>query len=54
MIVNDILMAQWGRFIKRTCLKLSTECEYSEQWGVERSMFVSPLGVSCFKPPFAL
>nr|WP_236775296.1 membrane-bound PQQ-dependent dehydrogenase, glucose/quinate/shikimate family [Agrobacterium tumefaciens] len=61
LIVNDIRMAQWGRFIKqeeakRIGLKPSTEGEYSEQlgtpWGVERSMFVSPLGVPCFKPPF--
>ena len=61
LIVNDIRMAQWGRFIKqdvaeRTGLKPSTEGEYSTQtgtpWGVERSMFVSPLGVPCFKPPF--
>ena len=61
LIVNDIRMAQWGRFIKRedavrTGLKPSAEGEYSEQlgtpWGVERSMFVSPLGVPCFKPPF--
>ena len=61
LIVNDIRMAQWGRFIKRevaisTGLKPSSEGEYSEQlgtpWGVERSMFVSPLGVPCFKPPF--
>lgn len=61
LIVNDIRMAQWGRFIKReeaarVGLKPSTEGEYSEQlgtpWGVERSMFVSPLGVPCFKPPF--
>lgn len=61
LIVNDIRMAQWGRFIKQdvakaTGLKPSTEGEYSEQlgtpWGVERSMFVSPLGVPCFKPPF--
>ncbi len=61
LIVNDIRMAQWGRFIKqeeakRIGLKPSTEGEYSEQlgtpWGVERSMFVSPLGIPCFKPPF--
>jgi quinate dehydrogenase (quinone) len=61
LIVNDIRMAQWGMFIKREKakeigLKPSTEGEYSEQlgtpWGVERSMFVSPLGVPCFKPPF--
>lgn len=61
LIVNDIRMAQWGRFIKREDakrigLKPSTEGEYSEQlgtpWGVERSMFVSALGVPCFKPPF--
>lgn len=61
LIVNDIRMAQWGRFIKReeairVGLKPSTEGEYSAQngtpWGVERSMFVSPLGVPCFKPPF--
>ncbi|MFV4992775.1 membrane-bound PQQ-dependent dehydrogenase, glucose/quinate/shikimate family [Klebsiella pneumoniae] len=61
LIVNDIRMAQWGRFIKqdeakRIGLKPSTEGEYSEQkgtpWGVERSMFMSPLGVPCFKPPF--
>jgi len=61
LIVNDIRMAQWGRFIKqdeaiRVGLKPSTEGEYSTQtgtpWGVERSMFVSPLGVPCFKPPF--
>ncbi|RMX06874.1 membrane-bound PQQ-dependent dehydrogenase, glucose/quinate/shikimate family [Corticibacter populi] len=61
LIVNDIRMAQWGRFIKqdealRIGLKPSTEGEYSTQtgtpWGVERSMFISPLGVPCFKPPF--
>lgn len=61
LMVNDIRMAQWGRFIKReeaqrTGLKPSTEGEYSGQlgtpWGVERSMFMSPLGVPCFKPPF--
>ncbi|WP_455915228.1 membrane-bound PQQ-dependent dehydrogenase, glucose/quinate/shikimate family [Pantoea agglomerans] len=61
LIVNDIRMAQWGRFIKREDaqtkgLKPSTEGEYSAQlgtpWGVERSMFMSPLGVPCFKPPF--
>ncbi|SEM18612.1 quinoprotein glucose dehydrogenase [Pseudoxanthomonas sp. GM95] len=61
LIINDIRMAQWGRFIKQdvakaTGLKPSTEGEYSTQtgtpWGVERSMFVSPLGVPCFKPPF--
>jgi len=61
LIVNDIRMAQWGRFIKqdeakRIGLTPSTEGEYSEQlgtpWGVERSMFVSPLGIPCFKPPF--
>jgi quinate dehydrogenase (quinone) len=61
LIVNDIRMAQWGIFIKqdeakRIGLKPSTEGEYSEQlgtpWGVERSMFMSPLGVPCFKPPF--
>ncbi|WP_437615662.1 membrane-bound PQQ-dependent dehydrogenase, glucose/quinate/shikimate family [Erwinia sp. V71] len=61
LIVNDIRMAQWGRFIRqdeaiRSGLKPSTEGEYSTQtgtpWGVERSMFVSPLGVPCFKPPF--
>lgn len=61
LIVNDIRMAQWGKFIKqdeakRIGLTPSTEGEYSEQlgtpWGVERSMFVSPLGVPCFKPPF--
>ncbi|WP_329957402.1 PQQ-binding-like beta-propeller repeat protein [Gibbsiella quercinecans] len=61
LIVNDIRMAQWGIFIKqdeakRIGLKPSTEGEYSEQkgtpWGVERSMFVSPLGIPCFKPPF--
>jgi len=61
LIVNDIRMAQWGQFIsreeaKRINLKPSSEGEYSEQlgtpWGVERSMFVSPLGIPCFKPPF--
>jgi quinate dehydrogenase (quinone) len=61
LIVNDIRMAQWARFIKREDavaqgLKPSTEGEYSQQlgtpWGVERSMFVSPLGLPCFKPPF--
>jgi quinate dehydrogenase (quinone) len=61
LIVNDIRMAQWGQFIKqeeavRIGLKPSTEGEYSTQtgtpWGVERSMFVSPLGIPCFKPPF--
>lgn len=61
LIVNDIRMAQWGQFIKREDadrrgLKATTEGEYSEQlgtpWGVERGMFMSPLGVPCFKPPF--
>ena len=61
LIINDIRMAQWGQFIKqdeaaRVGLKPSTEGEYSTQtgtpWGVERSMFVSPLGLPCFKPPF--
>lgn len=61
LIVNDIRMAQWGQFIKREDaeregLKASTEGEYSKQlgtpWGVQRSMFMSPLGVPCFKPPF--
>jgi len=61
LIVNDIRMAQWGQFIsreeaKRIHLTPSAEGEYSEQlgtpWGVERSMFVSPLGIPCFKPPF--
>jgi len=61
LIVNDIRMAQWGQFIsreeaKRINLTPSSEGEYSEQlgtpWGVERSMFVSPLGIPCFKPPF--
>ena len=61
LIVNDIRMAQWGRFIKQDVavkigLKPTTEGEYSTQtgtpWGVERSMFVSPLGIPCFKPPF--
>lgn len=61
LIVNDIRMAQWGQFIKqdeaeRIGLQPSTEGEYSTQtgtpWGVERSMFVSPLGIPCFKPPF--
>ncbi|MFJ4066217.1 membrane-bound PQQ-dependent dehydrogenase, glucose/quinate/shikimate family [Pseudomonas sp. NPDC089996] len=61
LIVNDIRMAQWARFIKqdeakRIGLVPTTEGEYSEQlgtpWGVERSMFVSHLGVPCFKPPF--
>ncbi|MFC3061018.1 membrane-bound PQQ-dependent dehydrogenase, glucose/quinate/shikimate family [Paenirhodobacter populi] len=61
LIVNDIRMAQWGRFIKQDAaekigLEATTEGEYSTQtgtpWGVERSMFISPLGVPCFKPPF--
>lgn len=61
LIVNDIRMAMWGKFIKReeadkVGLVPSTEGEYSEQlgtpWGVERSMFLSPLGTPCFKPPF--
>lgn len=61
LIINDIRMAQWGRFVKREearrlGLKATTEGEYSEQlgtpWGVVRSMFMSPLGVPCFKPPF--
>jgi quinate dehydrogenase (quinone) len=61
LIINDIRMAQWGRFIRREeaarlGLKATTEGEYSEQlgtpWGVVRSMFMSPLGVPCFKPPF--
>lgn len=61
LIVNDIRMAQWGQFIdrdeaKRRGLAATTEGEYSEQigtpWGVERGMFISPLGIPCFKPPF--
>lgn len=61
LYVNDIRMAQWGKFIKREEAKRigltpSAEGEYSQMlgtpWGVERSMFVSPLGVPCFKPPF--
>lgn len=61
LIVNDIRMAQWGQFIDREDakargLEASTEGEYSEQlgtpWGVERGMFISPLGIPCFKPPF--
>ena len=61
LIVNDIRMAQWGQFIKREDadargLQATTEGEYSEQlgtpWGVERGMFISPLGIPCFKPPF--
>ncbi|MFC0502081.1 membrane-bound PQQ-dependent dehydrogenase, glucose/quinate/shikimate family [Asaia krungthepensis] len=61
LVVNDIRMAMWGQFIKRedaahAGLVPSTEGEYSEQlgtpWGVERSMFVSPLGAPCFKPPY--
>lgn len=61
LVVNDIRMAMWGQFIKReeaaqAGLVPSTEGEYSEQlgtpWGVERSMFVSPMGAPCFKPPF--
>lgn len=61
LIINDIRMAQWGRFIRREeaqrqGLHATTEGEYSEQlgtpWGVVRSMFMSPLGVPCFKPPF--
>ena len=61
LFVNDIRMAMVGRFLKREdaakrALKPSTEGEYSEQlgtpWGVERGMFLSPLGTPCFKPPF--
>ncbi|WP_122048990.1 membrane-bound PQQ-dependent dehydrogenase, glucose/quinate/shikimate family [Asaia bogorensis] len=61
LVVNDIRMAMWGQFIKReeaaqAGLVPSTEGEYSEQlgtpWGVERSMFVSPMGAPCFKPPY--
>ncbi|UPG90514.1 membrane-bound PQQ-dependent dehydrogenase, glucose/quinate/shikimate family [Luteibacter aegosomaticola] len=61
LYVNDIRMAMVGRFLKREeaakgGLKPSTEGEYSEQlgtpWGVERGMFLSPLGTPCFKPPF--
>lgn len=61
LIVNDIRIAQWGQFIKqdearRRGLKPDAEGEYSEQkgtpWGVVRSIFLSPLGVPCFKPPF--
>ena len=61
LIVNDMRMAQWAQFIKREeavriGLTPSAEGEYSQQlgtpWGVLRSMFVSPLGVPCFKPPF--
>lgn len=61
LVVNDIRMAQWGRFLtreeaQRTNLQPSSEGEYSEQlgtpYGIERSMFVSPLGVPCFNPPF--
>ncbi len=61
LYVNDIRMAMWARFLTRenaakVGLAPSSEGEYSQQlgtpWGVERSMFVSPLGVPCFKPPF--
>ena len=61
LYVNDIRMAMVGRFLSREeaakgGLKPSTEGEYSEQkgtpWGVERGMFLSPLGTPCFKPPF--
>jgi len=61
LIVNDIRMAMWARFMKRedaskAGLVSSAEGEYSQQlgtpWGVERSMFLSPLGTPCFKPPF--
>ncbi|MBO9194095.1 MULTISPECIES: membrane-bound PQQ-dependent dehydrogenase, glucose/quinate/shikimate family [unclassified Rhizobium] len=61
LIVNDIRMAMWGKFLKRedaskAGLVPSTEGEYSEQngtpWGVERGMFLSPLGTPCFKPPY--
>ncbi|WP_025733307.1 membrane-bound PQQ-dependent dehydrogenase, glucose/quinate/shikimate family [Carnimonas nigrificans] len=61
LYVNDIRMAMTGRFLKRedaakAGLSPSTEGEYSEQlgtpWGVERRMFLSPLGTPCFKPPF--
>ena len=61
LFINDIRMAMVGRFLSREDaakggLKPSTEGEYSEQkgtpWGVERGMFLSPLGTPCFKPPF--
>jgi len=61
LILNDIRMAQWGQFRKREeagkqGLCASTEGEYSKQegtpWGVQRAMFMSPLGVPCFKPFF--
>lgn len=61
LIVNDIRMAQWGQFVRQDQaaargLEATTEGEYSTQtgtpWGVERSMFVSPLGLPCFAPPY--
>lgn len=61
LLVNDIRMIQWAKFIKqdearRIGLKPSAEGEYSEQkgtpWGVVRSMFFSPLGLPCGKPPY--
>jgi quinate dehydrogenase (quinone) len=61
LYVNDIRMAMLGRFLKREAaatagLKPSSEGEFSEMagtpWGVERNMFLSPLGFPCFKPPF--
>lgn len=61
LLVNDIRMAQWGKFMKqeearRSGFKPSSEGEYSEQkgtpWGVVRSMFFSPAGLPCVKPPY--
>ncbi len=61
LYVNDIRMAQWARFVdrewaKKSNLKPTSEGEYSEQvgtpYGVERSMFFSPIGTPCFKPPY--
>ncbi|MDF7674789.1 membrane-bound PQQ-dependent dehydrogenase, glucose/quinate/shikimate family [Acetobacteraceae bacterium ESL0709] len=61
LYVNDIRMAMVGRFLKQedaahAGLAPSTEGEYSTQtgtpWGVARRMFLSPLGVPCFKPPY--
>lgn len=61
LIVNDMRMAQWAKFIRREKaerlnIKSTAEGDYSLQlgtpWGVMHKMFLSPLGVPCFKPPF--
>lgn len=65
LIANDIRMAQWAQFITRDEQKkggwtntgeLKYKIEFFENRGTPyantRAMFMSPLGIPCFKPPF--